>query len=245
MIRSPNRDEVYRNISQNLVKIEANVAAAVKRAGRSRDDVTIVAAAKNVGIDAIKAAIDSGIKVVGENRVQEAIPKIEEIGGAVQWHFIGHIQKNKVKFLLDRFSLLHSVDSFELAEAINRRAAAEFAPGRKVRILLQVNIGEEATKHGIMPDKAAPAAVKMAALPFIALEGLMTIPPLVTDAQENRKYFRKMVAIKNEIESIRLKNVSMKSLSFGMSGDYEVAVEEGATHVRIGTALFGERDYGR
>jgi hypothetical protein len=112
-------------------------------------------------------------------------------------------------------------------------------------MLLQVNIGEEVTKHGIMPDKAAPAAAKMAALPFIALEGLMTIPPLVTDARENRRYFRKMVAIKNEIESIGLENVSMKSLSFGMSGDYEVAVEEGATHVRIGTALFGERDYGR
>ena len=235
-------DSLYNRISQNLKKVEARIADACERAGRNRDDITIVAATKNQGPDAIRAAIECGIKVAGESRFQEAAPKIESIGGAVEWHFIGHIQKNKVKFLTDVFSLVHSVDSIELAEAINRRADTV---GRKVPVLLQVNIGQEASKHGVMPDKAAAVAKKISALPFIGLEGLMAIPPRVADAQESRKYFRELMGIKNDIESMDLNNVSMKSLSFGMSGDYEVAVEEGATHVRIGTAIFGKRDYAK
>ena len=239
---SPNTNELYEKISANMRGIEARIAEACKRSGRKRDDITIVAATKKVGPDAVRAAIESGIKVAGESRFQEAAPKIEAVGGAVEWHFIGHIQKNKVKFLTDIFSLVHSVDSVELAEAINRRAETN---DRKVRILLQVNIGEEASKHGVMPGRAVAAAQKIAALPFISLEGLMAIPPLVTDAQESRHYFRKIMALKNEIESMGLQNVSMKQLSFGMSGDYEVAIEEGATHVRIGTAIFGKRDYAK
>ncbi len=242
---SPNTDALYKKISQNLKRVEAGIAGACERAGRDRDDVTIVAATKNQSTEAIRAAIECGIKVAGESRFQEAARKIESIGGAVEWHFIGHIQKNKVKFLTEVFSLAHSVDSFELAEVINRRHGGRKVHDRKVRILLQVNIGREASKHGILPDKAVDAARKIAALPFIGLEGLMAIPPMVTDAQESRKYFRKMTVIKNDIESMDLKNVSMKSLSFGMSGDYEVAVEEGATHVRIGTAIFGGRDYAK
>ncbi|MFQ5432618.1 MAG: YggS family pyridoxal phosphate-dependent enzyme [Nitrospinota bacterium] len=235
-------DSLLKRISENLRGIEARIGEACERAGRNRDDITIVAATKNAGPEAIRAAIDCGIKVAGESRFQQAIPKIESIGGAVEWHFIGHIQKNKVKFLTDIFSLVHSVDSIELAEAINRRAGIQ---GRKVRILLQVNIGEETSKYGVPPDKAADVAEKIAALPFISLEGLMAIPPQVANAQESRKYLRKMIKIKNDIESMKLKNVSMKYLSFGMSGDYEVAVEEGATHVRIGTAIFGKRDYAK
>ena len=239
---SPNTGALYKIISENLKKVEAGIAEACERAGRNRDDVTIVAATKNQSTDAIRAAIECGIKVAGESRFQEAAPKIESIGDAVEWHFIGHIQKNKVKFLTEVFSLAHSVDSFELAEAINRRAGMA---GRKVSVLLQVNIGREASKHGILPDRAADAARKISGLPFIGLEGLMAIPPMVTDARESRKYFKEMMVIRNDIESMDLKNVSMKSLSFGMSGDYEVAVEEGATHVRIGTAIFGRRDYAK
>ena len=235
-------DSLYKQISANLREIEARIAEACERAGRSRDDVTIVAATKNVGPEAIRAAIECGIKVAGESRFQQAKAKIEAIGSAVEWHFIGHLQKNKVKFLTDIFSLVHSVDSFELAEAINRRSAKN---DRKVRILLQINIGKESSKHGVMPGKAGDVAEKIAALPTISLEGLMAIPPYATDAQESRKYFREMTAIKKEIEKMGLENVSMKSLSFGMSGDYEVAVEEGATHVRIGTAIFGKRDYAK
>ena len=239
---SPNYNELYQKISANLKEIEARIAEACKRAGRKRENITIVAATKNVEPDTIKAAIECGVKVAGESRFQQAIPKIELIGNAVEWHFIGHIQKNKVKFLTAVFSLVHSVDSLELAEAINSRGGKD---DRNVRILLQINIGKESSKHGVMPGKAAEIAEKIAALPNIDLEGLMAIPPQVTDAQESRKYFKKMIEIKNDIESMELKNVSMKSLSFGMSGDYEVAIEEGATHVRIGTAIFGKRDYAK
>jgi len=167
---SPNTNELYKKISANLEVIEKRIAEAAGRSGRSRDDVTIVAATKNVTVDAMRAALDCGIKVVGESRFQEAAPKIEVIGSAVEWHFIGHIQKNKVKFLTDVFSLVHSVDSLELAEAINRRVgtrggrtADRKVNDRKVRILLQVNIGEEGSKHGVMPDEAAAAAEKIAA----------------------------------------------------------------------------------
>ena len=242
---SPYRDELHRKISANLRQIRAAIADAAQKADRNPKEVTIVAVTKNVGTDAIMAAIECGIKVVGENKVQEAMEKIKQIGDAVEWHFIGNIQKNKVKFLLGVFSLVHSVDSFELAEALNRRAGTVFQSGGKVRVLLQVNIGEEATKHGVQPAVAAAVAKKMAALPYISLKGLMAIPPPVKEAEENRRHFKQMAAIKNEIESMGLEGVSMENLSLGMSGDYEIAVEEGATHVRIGSALFGKRDYGK
>ena len=242
MIGSSYPDSLNKRISQNLEKIRAAITAAAQKAGRNPKEVTIVAVTKNVGPQAIKAAIECGITVAGESRFQEALPKIEEIGDAVEWHFIGNIQKNKVKFLTDIFSLVHSVDSFELAEAINRRAGTT---KRKVPILLQVNIGEEATKHGVRPGMAVAVAKKMAALPYLSLKGLMAIPPPVKEAAENRRHFKQMIEIKNEIKSMGFAGVSMENLSMGMSGDYRVAVEEGATHVRIGSALFGERDYGK
>ena len=245
MIGSSYPNSLYNRISQNLEKIRAIITDAAQKAGRSPEDITIVAVTKNVGPEAIKAAIDCGITVAGESRFQEALPKIKEIGDAVEWHFIGNIQKNKVKFLPGVFSLVHSVDSFELADALNRRAGAVFQPGEKVGILLQVNIGEEATKHGVQPAKAAAVAKQMAALPYISLKGLMAIPPPVKEAAENRRHFKQMIEIKNEIESMGLENCSMENLSLGMSDDYRVAVEEGATHVRIGRALFGERDYAK
>ncbi|GMT42102.1 MAG: YggS family pyridoxal phosphate enzyme [bacterium] len=229
---------LQKRISENLSEIRTNITRAAKRAGRSPDEVTIVAVTKTHGAASVRAAMENGIKVLGENRVQEARTKFKEIGGGVDWHFIGHLQKNKVKFLFDIFSLVHSVDSFELAAEINRRAAVD-----EVHILLQVNIGEESTKYGIKPLEVTDVAEKISRMPHVRIEGLMAIPPPAARPEDSRRYFRKLVEIKNEVEEMKLETVSMSKLSFGMTGDYEVAVEEGATHVRIGSGIFGRRDY--
>lgn len=225
-------------IAENLRRIWTNIGAAARRAGRNPAGVTLVAVTKNVGVEAVRAAITNGAAVLGENRVQEAAEKFKAIGRSAEWHFIGHLQKNKVKHALEIFSLIHSVDSWELAAEIDRKA--ELA-GMTVPVLLQVNVAEETSKHGVPPLEAENVARRISALRRLRLSGLMAIPPYDPDPEKSRPHFRRLVEIRNGIALLKLENTRLNILSFGMTGDYEVAVEEGATHLRIGTGIFGER----
>lgn len=238
-----NRQSLEKRISRNLDIVREKITNACMRVGRNPDEVTLLAVTKMVDIESIRASIKAGITAVGENRVQEAREKQEKVALPVDWHFIGHLQKNKVKYVLGNFCLMHSVDSYELAVEIDRLASGKGLPPQE--ILLQVNIGEEETKHGLAPLKVVAEAERISTLPFVRIKGLMAIPPAPPDddSEHSRHFFKKMVELKKEIVERGFDSVSMDVLSFGMSGDYEVAIEEGSTIVRIGTAIFGERDY--
>jgi hypothetical protein len=234
------------DIVKNLKNIAERVAGAARRAERDPKEVTLVAVTKNFPASAVRSAIDAGVKVVGESRVQEAVAKQEEIGeqaGAVEWHFIGHLQKNKVKYLLGRFSLIHSVDSYELAAEIDR--LCEKRGIGPADILLQINIAGEGTKHGFSPKAVVEEAGRISRLSSVRIRGLMAIPPPLTEpgsiGEENRGYFMEVARLNNEIDALGLPNARIDTLSIGMSDDFEVAIEEGATYVRIGSAIFGER----
>ncbi|MBI5636858.1 MAG: YggS family pyridoxal phosphate-dependent enzyme [Nitrospinae bacterium] len=231
-------ENLKERIAANLAEIRRNVAAACARAGRRPDGVTLVAATKTVGTEAIRAALACGVTVLGENRVQEAREKFAAIGNAAEWHLIGPLQKNKVKYIFDIFSMVHSVDSVELAEEISRRAAVR---GVVMPVLLEVNIGEEANKHGVAPRTAVAAAAKIAALPNVRLRGLMAVPPFSDNPEASRPHFARLRSFRDEIAALGMENTAVDVLSCGMTGDYVVAVEEGATHIRIGTGIFGER----
>ncbi len=231
-------ENIKERIARNLAEIRRNIAAACARAGRNPNGVTLVAVTKTVRVDAVRAALACGVTVVGENRVQEAREKFAVIGKAAEWHLIGPLQKNKVKYIFDIFSMVHSVDSVELAQEISRRAAARETV---MPVLLEVNIGEEASKHGISPIDAVDVAAKVAALPNVRLCGLMAVPPYTDDMETSRPHFARLRNIRDEIFALGMENAAMDVLSCGMTCDYVVAVEEGATHIRIGTGIFGER----
>ncbi len=231
-------ENLMARIAANLAEIRGNIAAACARAGRRADEVTLVAVTKTVGVDAVRAALACGITVVGENRVQEAREKFAAIGNAAEWHLIGPLQKNKVKYIFDIFSMVHSVDSAALAEEISRRAAAR---GMVMPVLLEVNIGEEPNKHGVPPVEAVALAKKIAALPNVRLRGLTAIPPYADDPEASRPHFARLRGLRDEIAVLGMENAALDVLSCGMTSDYAVAVEEGASHIRIGTGIFGER----
>ena len=218
------------NVEANLRDIERRIAASCKRAGRSPDEVTLVAVTKTIDVSAVEAAFRAGVRHFGENRVQEAIPKIEQLAELrpdLTWHMIGHLQTNKAKTAADIFDIIQSVDSLKLAETISRRSE------RTVPVLIEVNVGGEATKSGFSPTEVGEAVRQIGKLPNISIEGLMTIAPLVSDAEEVRPVFRRL---REMGEALGLRHLSM-----GMTDDFEVAIEEGATLVRIGRAIFGER----
>ncbi len=225
-------------ISANLALIRRNIRDAAVRVGRDPSELTIVAAAKTAEVAAVLEAIKCGVRVVGESRVQEAIRKHEIIGDVVEWHFIGPLQKNKAKYIPGFFSLVHSVDSLGLAVELDRRAGLA---GKVVQILLEINIGGEGSKHGVAPSGAVEECKKISSLTNLRLTGLMAVPPPADDPEKSRPHFRRMVAIKNELKRLKLENADFDILSFGMTDDYVVAVEEGATHLRIGRGIFGER----
>lgn len=225
-------DENYKEITQNI-------ACAAQKSGRSYEDITLLAATKTVDADVINHAIDSGIKVIGENRVQEFLSKYEGYN-PVRKHFIGHLQTNKVKDIIDKVELIHSVDSYRLAEEISKQAVKR---GITVDILLEINIGDEQSKSGFSYAEALDAVEKIALFDGIKIKGLMAIPPICENPQQNRPYFAKMKKLFIDIDDKKIDNSSMDILSMGMSDDYEVAIEEGANMVRLGTALFGRRNY--
>jgi PLP dependent protein len=225
-------------VADNLNAVQERIAKAAARVGRDPEGVTLVAVTKTMPVERIREAIDAGQRVFGENRVQEAQAKIEALGREVQWHLIGHLQRNKVKFVCDLFDLIESVDSLSLAQDINARAARH---GIVMPILIQVNIGDETTKSGIAAPDTLALVQQVATLPHLALKGLMCVPPMVEVAEHARPYFVELRTLAEQIGRERIPNVAMSELSMGMSHDFEVAIEEGATMVRVGSAIFGPR----
>lgn len=227
-------------VKENLQKVEENITAACKRAGRKRDEVTLIAVSKTKPIEMIVEAYEAGKRDFGENKAQEMKDKHDTLADDINWHFIGHLQTNKVKYVVGRASLIHSVDSYHLAEAIEKESAKKNLISD---ILIEVNVAHEESKFGLETDEVEQLVREISKLSHIRIKGLMTIAPYVENAEENRKIFRELKALSVDISSKNIDNVSMDVLSMGMTGDYEVAVEEGATLVRVGTGIFGERDY--
>ncbi len=227
-------------LEENLKKVQENIILAAKRAGRNPDDITLIAVSKTKPAEMIKEVYDCGVREFGENKVQEILQKSEFLPPDISWHMIGHLQRNKVKAVIGRAKLIHSVDSVRLAEEISKQA---FNSGIVVNILLEVNVAGEETKYGFRPDELNDIFPKIAALPNIFIRGLMTSAPFVADPEDNRIYFRQLKQLCVDLRNKNIDNTSMDVLSMGMTNDYEVAVEEGATCVRVGTAIFGEREY--
>ncbi len=226
-------------VTGHVREVLDRISRAAIRAGRRPEAVHLVAVTKTVSADRIRSVVDAGVRMLGESRLQEALPKIETMRERdVRWHFIGTLQRRKVKAVVGAFEMIHSVDSLDLAAEIDRRAGDA---GLQQRVLLEINVGREATKAGFSPDEAADAVAALEAMPNLAVRGLMAIPPPGPDAEASRPSFRTMRELARSLASPALKRVRMEELSMGMSGDFEVAVEEGATMVRIGTAIFGAR----
>ena len=229
-------------IRENFHRVRERIDLALRRSGREGDEVLVVAVTKNVGIADIEEAIGEGLETFGENRVQEAITKIEGLKGrGLAWHMIGHLQRNKVKAAVRLFSMIHSLDSLALAEELSKRAAAD---GCVMDLLLQVNTSGEESKHGVHPAGVVEFLEGAEMLPGIRIRGLMTIGPLTRDVQNIRRSFRTLHRLFVRAGEIQMKQTEMRFLSMGMTGDYELAVEEGSNMVRLGTALFGPRERG-
>lgn len=226
---------------ENLVSVQKNIEKSCERAGRNAEDVRLIAVSKTKPVEALKEAYEAGCRDFGENKVQELTEKYEELPKDIRWHMIGHLQRNKVKYLVGRVYMIHSVDSVKLAEEISREAVKKNVT---VPILVEVNVAGEESKFGTSVREAEMLVREIAALPGISVRGLMTIAPYVEKAEDNRQYFVNLRQLSVDIKKKNIDNVCMDVLSMGMTGDYTVAVEEGATYVRVGTGIFGERDYG-
>ncbi len=227
-------------IKNNLENIFDRVGAAAEKSGRTMEDIRVIAVTKTVEVDRIKNVYEYGLRDMGENRVQELTEKYDKLPPDCKWHLIGHLQTNKVKYIIDKIEMIHSVDSIELAKEINSRAAK---CQRKIDILLQVNVSGEDTKFGISPNDVDEYVGIISQMENISLKGLMTIAPFNQDPQVIRPVFRNLYNIYIDIKRKNIDNVNMDYLSMGMSNDFEVAIEEGANIVRIGTGIFGKRDY--
>lgn len=227
-------------IQDNIVDVEKKIMAACNRSGRKREEVTLIAVSKTKPVDMMLEAIRAGIMDFGENKVQELCDKNEQIKEELYWHMIGHLQRNKVKYIIDKNILIHSLDSLRLAEQIQLDAQK-----RNIiqDVLIEVNIAKEESKYGFKPEEVEDAILEIAKLDSIRIKGLMCVAPYTEIAEENRIYFKKMRQLLVDIKEKNIDNVTMEMLSMGMSGDFEVAIEEGATLVRIGTGIFGERNY--
>ena len=225
-------------IGDNFKRVRARIADAASRAGRNPEDIKLVVVSKTVEVDKIKQAIKVGATILGENYVQEARNKIKEIGQGARWDFIGHLQSNKAKPAVDLFEMIHSVDRLSLAQEINRVAEKK---RKRIRILIQVNISGEETKSGIASQRISPLVREIASMSNLSLEGLMTMPPYFDDPEKARPYFTALRELRDTILEKNKEGINVKELSMGMSGDFEVAIEEGSTLVRIGAAIFGER----
>jgi pyridoxal phosphate enzyme (YggS family) len=227
-------------IKQNLKEVEEKICAACKRAGRDRSEVTLIAVSKTKPVEMLEACMDNGITVFGENKVQELCGKYEVLPKDLHWHMIGHLQRNKVKYITDKVELIHSVDSLRLAETIEAEAKKHQV---KVPVLIEVNVAEEESKFGLKPEEVIPFLETISHFEYLQVKGLMTIAPYVEDPEENRQIFKNLKQISVDIKEKNMNNITMEILSMGMTGDYQVAVQEGATMVRVGTGIFGERDY--
>ncbi len=228
-------------LSENLAKVQENIRIACKKAGRQESDVTLIAVSKTKPVSMLEEIYREGIREFGENKVQELTEKQTVLPGDIHWHMIGHLQRNKVKYIVGSVSLIHSVDSLRLAQEISSQAVKKQI---RQEILVEVNIASEESKFGISKEEAISLVEEIAKLPGIRIRGLMTIAPFVENPEENRIYFQKMRELSVDIARKNIDNVEVDILSMGMTGDYMVAIEEGATMVRVGTGIFGERNYG-
>lgn len=227
-------------IQENLAEVEKRIEKACKRAGRDRNEVTLIAVSKTKPVEDVREAMNYGIVEFGENKVQEIMDKYEAIPEKLNWHMIGHLQRNKVKYIVDKVCLIHSVDSYRLALQISQEAQKK---GTICPILIEVNVAKEDTKYGITAEETEGLVREIAQLPNVKIKGLMTIAPFVENPEENRIHFRALKNLLVDIKRKNIDNVDMEILSMGMTGDYEVAIEEGATMVRVGTGIFGKRNY--
>lgn len=226
------------DVRENILRIRERIAAAAVRSGRDPSEVRLMGVTKTVGDDRILQAIEAGIDIIGENYVQEAKRKIELMGKSVEWHFIGHLQSNKARYAVRLFDMIHSVNRVSLAEELNRRAAAA---GLVCRVLVEVNLAGEESKSGAPPEEAPGLVRAVSQLANLSVRGLMTMAPWYEDPEKARPCFAGLRRLRDRIDAEGIPNVTLRELSMGMTDDFEVAVEEGSTIVRIGRAIFGER----
>lgn len=227
-------------LKEQLEQVNQNIQEACDKAKRDRSEVTLIAVSKTKPIEVLQDAYNLGVRVFGENKVQELVDKYEALPKDIEWHMIGHLQTNKVKYIIDKVAMIHSVDSIKLAETIEKEAAKKDCIAN---ILVEVNVAEEDSKFGLKVEDVIPFIEKISTFPHIQVKGLMTIAPFVENAEENRDIFAKLHKLSVDINAKNIDNTSMSVLSMGMTNDYEVAVEEGATMVRVGTGIFGARNY--
>ena len=227
------------SIAQNIAEIQENIRKAAIRSGRDPGEITLIAVTKTHPVEAMQEAIDAGIPDIGENKAQEVVRKHPLLEREARWHFIGHLQKNKVKYVIGRTALIHSVESMSLAREISRRAKKE---GIVMPVLVEVNVSGEESKFGLSPDQVEVFLEEAGQLMGIRVDGLMTMAPDSEDPETARPVFRQLRQLRDELRS---RGYRLDILSMGMTNDYTVAVEEGSTHVRVGTAIFGHRDYSK
>ena len=227
-------------LKDQLQEVEKRIQAACDRAGRKREEVTLIAVSKTKPVETLQEAYDLGVRIFGENKVQELTAKYEALPKDIHWHLIGHLQTNKVKYIIDKAELIHSVDSLKLAETIEKEAAKH---DLIADILVEVNVAEEESKFGMKMEEVIPFVEKVSAFPHVRVRGLMTIAPFVEDPEENRSIFADLHKLYIDIKKKNHDNDTVSVLSMGMTNDYEVAIEEGATMVRVGTGIFGARNY--
>lgn len=227
-------------IRENLMAVEERICEACRKSGRKREEVTLISVSKTKPVSMIEEAYSAGSRDFGENKPQELKDKYGLLPRDIKWHMIGHLQRNKVKYIIDKAAMIHSVDSERLAETVNTEAQKH---GLVMPVLVEVNVAREASKYGIFEEEALPFIEKVSRLPHIRVCGLMTIAPFVENGEENRVFFEKLRKLYVDIKSKNIDNVNMCNLSMGMTGDYEAAIKEGSTMVRVGTGIFGERQY--
>lgn len=227
-------------IAKQLAQVQEKICGACERSGRSRSEVTLIAVSKTKPVTMIREVMAHGIQDFGENKAQEIVDKTSQITEPLRWHMIGHLQRNKVKYIADRVFMIHSVDSLRLAKEIDKEAAK---CSRVIPILIEVNVAGEESKFGVSVEETLPLIQSAAQFPNIRISGLMTIAPFVENPEENRRIFRTLRKLYIDIKTKNIDNVYMEYLSMGMTNDYEVAIEEGASFVRVGTGIFGERNY--
>ena len=227
-------------LADNYGQVLKNIQDACQAVGRDPKEVTLVAVSKTKPVEMLQQVYDAGARVFGENKVQEIMDKYDHLPGDIRWQMIGHLQRNKVKYIVDKVDMIHSVDSYRLAQTIETEAAKKNVT---VSVLLEVNVAEEESKFGLKMDEVLPLVQQISELPHVQVKGLMTIAPFVSNPEDNREIFRKLKKLSVDIEAKNINNTTMSVLSMGMTGDYMVAVQEGATMVRVGTGIFGERNY--
>ena len=227
-------------IKENLKEVEEKIQKACLRSGRDPKEVTLIAVSKTKPVSMIEEVYTEGIRDFGENKPQELKEKYDLMPKDINWHMIGHLQRNKIKYVVDRACMIHSIDSIRLAQAVEEEAAKR---EKVIPVLLEINIAREESKFGFLEEEVHDALEIISKLPHLRIEGLMTIAPFVENAEENRVHFKNLRKLSVDIKQKNIDNVNMCNLSMGMTGDYEIAIEEGATFVRVGTGIFGERNY--